>query len=130
MWTNSTVQFARLITEMEAAGAFTDEVMESLAASMNLKLKEIVELKGRAIWLWEEILLHANPAAWIEEVMGSGALESVPDWELITRSQAESWAGRRLTAEEMDRLDDAIPHSRIPELIASIVDSFDTPPTE
>ncbi|MFB7837814.1 hypothetical protein ACWIGW_44765 [Nocardia brasiliensis] len=52
--------------------------------------------------------------------------ESEPNqWQLITREQAESWAGRPLSDEEMDRLDDAIPNSSIPEAIGAIVDSFD-----
>ncbi|MEV0297132.1 hypothetical protein [Nocardia sp. NPDC050710] len=125
MWTNNTVQFARLIAELEAAGAFTDEVMTSLAASMDLRAKNVRELKNQAIGLWEEVLSHANPAAWIEEVMGSGAFGSVPEWQLITKSQAESWAGRPLTAAEMDRLDDQIPNSAIPEAIAEIVAGFE-----
>ncbi|MGW4720856.1 hypothetical protein [Nocardia sp. NPDC004260] len=45
---------------------------------------------------------------------------------LITREQAESWAGRALSDDEMDRLDDAIPNSSIPEAIATIIDSFQT----
>ncbi|MBF6213141.1 hypothetical protein [Nocardia puris] len=124
MWTNSTVQFARLIAELDAAGAFTPSVMESLTASMNLKLKDVIELKSRANQLWDETLSHSNPAAWIEEMVGSGALESVPPWQLITKSQAEAWAGKPLTAEQMDRLDAAIPHSGIPDAISAIVHSF------
>lgn len=124
MWTNCTVQFARLIAELEAAGALTDEVMESVTASMSQEPKYVIDLKDRAVRLWEETLSHANPAAWIEEVMGSGALQSISPWQLITRAQAESWAGRPLSDEEMDRLDNAIPNSSIPDAINAIVANF------
>ncbi len=43
----------------------------------------------------------------------------------ITRDQLESWAGRELTDEEVDRLDDCIPNSSIPEAIGEIAGSFD-----
>lgn len=39
----------------------------------------------------------------------------------ITRDQLECWAGRPLTEEEVDRLDEALPDSSIPEAIATIV---------
>ncbi|MGY2116673.1 hypothetical protein ACW9HR_22435 [Nocardia gipuzkoensis] len=45
---------------------------------------------------------------------------------MTTKSEAEAWAGRPLTAEEMDRLDDDIPNSSIPDAIGAIVDSFET----
>lgn len=49
---------------------------------------------------------------------------------LITRHQLESWAGRALTDDDIERLDEAIPHSSIPEAIGTIIegmDSRDTP---
>ncbi|WP_194838622.1 hypothetical protein [Nocardia sp. XZ_19_369] len=55
----------------------------------------------------------------------TAAPESATPLQLITRAQAESWARRPLTNEDMDRLDTAIPHSSIPEAIATIVDGFD-----
>lgn len=48
----------------------------------------------------------------------------------ITREQLNCWAGRDLTDDEVDRLDDAIPHSSIPDAISVIADSIqlDDPP--
>ena len=45
--------------------------------------------------------------------------------ELITAEQASSWAGRTLTADEVDRLSEAIPHSSIPDAIDTIAASWD-----
>lgn len=45
--------------------------------------------------------------------------------ELISPEQANSWAGRDLTPDEVDRLAEAIPHSSIPEAIATITSSWD-----
>lgn len=45
--------------------------------------------------------------------------------ELITAEQATSWAGRDLTAEDLDRLAEAIPHSSIPDAIDTITASWD-----
>lgn len=42
----------------------------------------------------------------------------------ITRGQLEDWAGRRLTDDEVERLDECIPNSSIPEAIETIVGSF------
>jgi hypothetical protein len=44
--------------------------------------------------------------------------------ELITREQAEQWAGSRLTDAEYERLAKAIPHSSIPDAIDTIVTSW------
>lgn len=54
------------------------------------------------------------------------------DWdgELITREQAEHWAGRPLSDEDLERLDEAIPFSSIPDAISAIVDSFDSDPRD
>lgn len=43
----------------------------------------------------------------------------------LTRGQLEAWAGRKLTNMEVERLDEAVPHSSIPEAIAVIVDNLD-----
>ncbi|CAL9677537.1 hypothetical protein SUDANB95_07862 (plasmid) [Actinosynnema sp. ALI-1.44] len=62
----------------------------------------------------------------MEDEHGSGPDASGErSWELISKDQAEEWAGRALTDEDMDRLDDAIPHSSIPDAISTIVCSFD-----
>jgi hypothetical protein len=42
----------------------------------------------------------------------------------LTRQQLENWAGRPLSDEELERLDDAIPNSSIPEAIGTIVSAF------
>lgn len=44
---------------------------------------------------------------------------------IITREQIEAWAGRSLTDDELDRLDECIPHSSIPDAIDTIVSSFE-----
>ena len=48
------VQFARLIDELAAAGAFTDEVVETMSASMGLSIAAIEELAKRAEQVWED----------------------------------------------------------------------------
>jgi len=44
---------------------------------------------------------------------------------MITRDQAEAWAGRRLSREELDRLAEALQHSSVPEAIGTIVSSWE-----
>lgn len=48
-----------------------------------------------------------------------------PITQLITRGQLESWAGRRLTEDDLAELDEAIPHSTIPVAIGVIIAAFD-----
>lgn len=43
----------------------------------------------------------------------------------ITREQLEQWAGRALSDTEIDRLDECVPNSSIPEAIGEICVSFD-----
>lgn len=45
--------------------------------------------------------------------------------ELVTREQAESWAGRALSGDELERLSDAIPNSSIPDAVGTIVSSWE-----
>jgi hypothetical protein len=45
--------------------------------------------------------------------------------ELITAEQARSWAGRDLSAEDIERLAEAIPHSSIPDAIGTITASWE-----
>lgn len=52
-WKNDEIQFARLIAELEAAGAFTQEVMEFLEESTDLTYEQISELVDRAQASWE-----------------------------------------------------------------------------
>jgi hypothetical protein len=44
--------------------------------------------------------------------------------QLISRAQADEWAGRPLTSAEFDRLTDCIPRSSIPDAVSMIVDSW------
>lgn len=52
-WEDDNVQFPRLIAELEAAGAFTDEVVDMLCDSMDLARSSIDELIERADDAWE-----------------------------------------------------------------------------
>lgn len=54
-WDNNDIQFPRLIAELQMAGAFTPEVMESLKDSMDLEESDIDELMTRADVLWDQI---------------------------------------------------------------------------
>ena len=54
-WDNNTIQFPRLIAELQMAGAFTTEVMEALKDSMDLQESDIDELIARAEVLWDKI---------------------------------------------------------------------------
>lgn len=47
-----------------------------------------------------------------------------PTGIFLTRDQLNAWAGFPLTDEHVDRLDDALPHSSVPEAIATIADTF------
>lgn len=48
IWEDNSIQFPRLIAEMEMAGAFTDDVIAQLRESMDLETDEIMELVSRA----------------------------------------------------------------------------------
>ena len=54
-WHDNAIQFPRLIAELDAAGAFTPEVMRDLQESMDLTPDEIGELIERANAAWEVI---------------------------------------------------------------------------
>lgn len=54
-WNNNELQFARLIAELEAAGAFTETVMQDLCISMDLEKNEVTELIDRAQKHWDEM---------------------------------------------------------------------------
>lgn len=53
-WERDAIQFPRLIAELEAVGAFTDEVLSALAAEMDLEIEDIGELVERAQAAWEQ----------------------------------------------------------------------------
>jgi hypothetical protein len=53
-WNNNLIQFARLIAEIEAAGGFTEQLVQDLCASMDLEKNQVMELVDRAQKLWDE----------------------------------------------------------------------------
>lgn len=55
-WLNNTLQFPRLIAEAEAAGAFTPEILEAMATSMDLTVHKVCELIDRAQSEWDHII--------------------------------------------------------------------------
>jgi hypothetical protein len=54
-WENNAIQFPRLIEEAQAAGAFSPEVIATMAASMDLSTQEVESLLERARTQWEAI---------------------------------------------------------------------------
>jgi hypothetical protein len=50
--------------------------------------------------------------------------ESAVNGIVLTRHQLQAWAGRSLTAWDIERLDECIPNSSIPEAIETIVSSW------
>lgn len=52
-WYNDLLQFSRLISEVEAAGGFTEELYQELQTSMDLEAGHIDELIDRAQENWE-----------------------------------------------------------------------------
>jgi len=71
MWTNDTVQFARLIAGLAVAGRFDSDAVASVSTSMSMRPSDVIKAKDSAIRLWEEVQQHANPAAWIEDGLRS-----------------------------------------------------------
>lgn len=55
-WEDNGIQFPRLIAELEAAAAFTPEVLDALASSMDLEPSEVHELIERAVSSWDHIV--------------------------------------------------------------------------
>lgn len=53
LWQDNSIQFPRLIAELEACGAFTPQVLRDLAESMDLSQTELSELVTRAQAVWE-----------------------------------------------------------------------------
>ena len=53
LWELDVIQFARLLSEMQASGILTPEALDVVAASMDLELDQIDELITRAETLWE-----------------------------------------------------------------------------
>ena len=55
VWNDNTIQYPRLIAELEAAGAFTTEVLSDLCTSMDLDPDKILDIVHRADTDWESI---------------------------------------------------------------------------
>jgi len=53
LWLNDKLQFARLLSEIQAAGGFTDELLSDLLESMDLKVADIFEILERADKVFE-----------------------------------------------------------------------------
>lgn len=62
-WKVNAIQYPRLISEMEAAGAFTPEICEVLQQNMDLAADDIAELVARAQRERSAIKLHICPVA-------------------------------------------------------------------
>jgi hypothetical protein len=56
LWENDTVQFARLINELDLLGTFSDERLTELANATDLSQPEILELVERAKNVYDETL--------------------------------------------------------------------------
>lgn len=54
LWDNNLIQFARVIEEAQAAGAFTKEIQDDMCLSMDLEPEELHDLMERARKIWEE----------------------------------------------------------------------------
>lgn len=54
-WKNTMLQMARLITEAEAAGAFSDKVMQDLQESMDLGEADISQLIDEAQRIFDTV---------------------------------------------------------------------------
>jgi hypothetical protein len=54
-WLNNNIQFPRLIAELEAAGAFTPNILSKLCVEMDLTEDEIGEIVDRAQMEWERL---------------------------------------------------------------------------
>ena len=53
-WKNDKLQFARLIAEIEAAGGFTESLIQALCTSMDLEKDQVTELIDRGQEFWDE----------------------------------------------------------------------------
>lgn len=83
-WNNDSIQFPRLIDELEAAGAFTKQVYEDLSASMDLSKREISELISRAQNEWERIKKQ-----WLEDKKEAEQLEA--DLKMNSKRRAQKF---------------------------------------
>lgn len=54
-WNNNAIQFCRLISELQIAGAFTESVLDSLTQEMDLNKTEVFDIVERATNEWDRI---------------------------------------------------------------------------
>ena len=54
-WQNNSIQFPRLIAELQANGAIDGTVLLNVADSMDLNPREVDELISRAAEVWDDI---------------------------------------------------------------------------
>lgn len=54
LWENDLLQFARLISEIEAAGGFNNSLLKTLCQEMDLNLNDLGSLVDRAQAVWED----------------------------------------------------------------------------
>jgi len=54
-WEDNAIQFPRLIAEAQAAGAFTEKVLQDMSESMDLEWGDILSIISRAEEEFEEI---------------------------------------------------------------------------
>ena len=63
-WNNNAIQFPRLLAELQAAGAFTNAVINSLTDSMDLDPSQVFEIIDRAQFTWDDIVIRThNPGS-------------------------------------------------------------------
>ena len=61
-WRDNSIQFPRLISELQAAGALDDrDMMDALCLSMDLTEEQVFEIVGRADKQWEAIKAATCP---------------------------------------------------------------------
>jgi hypothetical protein len=61
-WHNCLLQMARIISELEAVGAFTPEIVNILKDSMDLEISDINEIVESAHCLYDEIKASIKPS--------------------------------------------------------------------
>jgi ABC-type hemin transport system ATPase subunit len=54
-WENDRIQFSRLIAEVQEAGGFNPEMIEQLATSMDLSIRDVGKLIARACDDWDKL---------------------------------------------------------------------------
>jgi len=55
LWDSDEIQFARLITEMDALGVLTDDLVKELSDTMDLSVERVDELIARALRVFHKV---------------------------------------------------------------------------